>query len=434
MQTKKSFRIIYWGIILFLALALSNCNDAPTQVAMHFLSDTVSIEIIAGEENSVIVDAYSYTIKNPVERNSGTILVGIHNDLKAGALMRFDIFSVPASIREVISERIVSCELHIFPRQYAIGDTAGSNQLNFEIKEVTGSWTYETTTSDDVFNSDNLFVNSRLIADWSGKIERKDSMDAMIFDFPTDLCVEWLETVGDIINITDTVWGIAILPKPGSTIINSFKSLNNFSIGSDGAAAPGAVLKVTYYKDEEKTELDSFEMRTVSDVSFVESKEANPTDDLILQGGVRIHSKIDFDVSQIPEFACIHYAEITLTLDIARSYSGNINPTDAISLIKFSSDNDERFAASKSNIIVGEYDSVAHTVTFRGSFGSMPFCPLSFPFNIFLRNNDGKGTLVLTFQDINQSANYLNKFVFYGANAADISKRPKIKLVYSKLY
>ena len=434
MQTKKTFGIMYWGIILFLALAFGGCNDAPTQVAMHFLSDTVSIEVIAGDTNSIIVDTYSYSVKSPVEMNSGAILVGIHNDLRAGALMRFDIFSVPASIRNVIKERIVSCELRIYPQQYAIGDTLGSNQLNFEIKEVTGHWTHETTTSDDVLNSENLFINSRLIADTSVKIERKDSMDAFIFDFPTALCVEWLETVGEMTNITDTVWGIAILPKSGSTIINTFRARNNFSIGADGVAGAGSVLKVTYYKDEERTELDSFEIRTAMDVSFVESKEANSAEDLVLQGGVRIHSKIDFDVSELPDFACIHYAEIILTLDESRSYSGTVNPTNAFALIRFTDTaSGERFGVAKDNIITGEYDSTAKTVTFRGFFGSTPFTPLAFPLNHFLRNNNGKGTLVLAFQDINQSANYLNKFVFFGASAADTSKRPKIKLVYSKM-
>jgi hypothetical protein len=422
----KTIRLQYFcGIILLISVIFASCNDAPTQVGMDFLYDTVNVELITND--SIIVNAYSYSIKDTVELNSGGILVGIHNDIKAGALIRFNTFAVAENIRQIIRDRIVSCELHIYPQQYAIGDTA-SNQLNFEIKEITARWTPEETNSDNVFNSDALFINSRVIGNWSGNIERKDSMDAIILDFPNEICVEWLEKVGDGINIPeeDIVWGIAILPKSGSTIINGFKALNNYKIGSDGLFLSGSIIKVTYYKDEEKTELDSFEMRTANDCTFVESNENNDSEDLIIQGGVRIHSKIDFDISEIPQFACIHYAELTLTVNKEKSYSGNINSTDSIALIKFNNANlGEKYGLAKDNTIIGIYDSTTQTIIFKDF--------LNFPLNYFLRNNNGKGTLVLAFQDINQEANYINKFVFYGMNATDVSKRPKIKLVYSQM-
>jgi hypothetical protein len=410
---------VFCGMILIIALAMSGCNDAPTQVGMDFLRDTISIEIVIEQEDETIIpNAYSYSTNLP-EANSGGVLIGIHNGLRAAAMMRFNTF-IPESIREKIINGIVECKLYLYPQQYAFGDTV-ANYLAFEVKEVTSFWFYDETTNDDVFNSENLFIGSRKIGKWKGNIERKDTMDAIEIDFPLDICVDWVEKFGDGLNIPDEDinWGIAIFPKSESTMINRFRGLNNF------AASQGSYIKIIYYKDDEKDELDTFELRTAIECTFIESNENNNSDDLIVQGGVRIHSKIDFDISEIPLFACVHYAELTLTLDETKSYS-EVEPSDSIALFKFRDTTlgkGERYGASKENVVIGEYDSTSKTIVFKNF--------LSIPLNNFLRRDEGKGSLVLAFQNLGTEANSLTKYVFHGINAADTSKRPKIKIVYS---
>lgn len=411
---------IFCVAILLLAFAMSSCNDAPTQVGMDFLRDTISIEIITEQENeNIIPDASSYLI-NTSQLNTGGILVGIADDLKAGALIRFNTFGVPQSIREKIINGIVECKLYLYPEKYAYGDTV-ANYLDFEIKEVTNYWFHNETTSDEVFNSANLYVGGRDLGGWDGTINRADSMDAIELDFDKELFVEWMEKVYDgEIAEEDIVWGIAILPKPNSTIINRFRALNNFQ-----ANANFSVIKVKYYKDEEKTEIDSIEVKSANECTFVETKEDNDSNDLIIQGGVRIHSKIDFDISEIPLFSCIHYAELILTLDETKSHK-EIDFSDSIALVQFTDieKHGEGYGSPRSNIVLGEYDSTSKTIVFKNL--------LNLPLNNFLRGNQGKGTLVLTFRNLAIEANSLNKYVFHGINAADTSKRPKIKIVYSK--
>ena len=402
---------IFCGIILLVAFALSACNEAPTEVGMDFLNDTVSIKFLD--------DAITNTVANSIKTsamNTGGVLIGSAGSLRSAALMRFDLFSVSRNARERIIDGIVECKLYIYPQNYAFGDTV-SNLLEFEIREIMNFWFHAETTSDDVFYSEHLFAGGRTLGDTSVNIVRKDTMDAIVIDFPKEVFVEWMVKSPDPANITDTIWGIALYPKQTSTIINRFAA---FGSGS----SVGTVLKVKYYKDDDKTELDSIEVRAVPECSYVDLQEEYNSEDLMIQGGVWIQSKIDFNISDIPIFGCVHYAELTLTLDENKS-DRNIDSTDMIAIIRVRDTTvGGREVTVRDNIVSGIYDSATQTITFKDF--------LNIPLNKIIRREDGEGTLVLAFQSIAQEANSLTKFVFHNMNSSEISKRPKIKIVYSQ--
>ena len=408
---KKMKKNLIYSILLFIVINFFYaCNDAPTEVGMGFLQDTASINIIAGKDNSFFTSCSTYTVKSKL--NLGGILVGEAKNMKAASFISF---VIPIGLDSTITEdKIVECKLYIYPRNYAIGDIT-TNLLSFEIKEITNRWDVNETTADEVFGSNNFFENGKIISNWSGQLERKDTMDALVFDFPKDLCAEWLEKWKDYQNIVDTVWGLAIMPRAGSTIINDFVAYSSTSEGSH--------LKVKFYKNEE-LELDSFSVHSAIDKKFVQLNEDISQDDLTIQGSVKIHSRINFDVSSIPDLAIIHYVELTLFVNDAKSYFGNLNKPETISLSLYL--DLEKEAESPNAMIIGRYDSTNNTFNFKDI--------LYIPFNKFLRSDTKNGTLVLSFEIGKvDELNYLNRYVFHGINDPDINKRPKLKIVYSSV-
>jgi hypothetical protein len=402
-------------LAIFVTLFISSCNDSPTQVGMEFIDEKATISVVSDS----LISKNSFVNS---QQNTGGILVGEAKNMRAASLIRFDI---PQKMDTITEDKIISCKLVIVPRRYALGDTL-ANILNFEIKEVTSRWTLETTT-DEVF-ADNLYINSRQIADTSVNFSRKDTMDAMTFDFPKSLCAEWLKKNNDVTNITDTVWGMAILPKAGSTIINEFAAYSTYD-----TAKSSMKIQVIYNKNDENGEktLDTLEIYSMLDKKFIEFNdeivEENIEENIIIQGSVRLHSNLQFALSQIPDLAIIHKAELVLTMDEAKSYAGNKPLSENLQLLFYS--NLENLDEEPPNqtpayTMSGTFDSTKKTFTFN----------VHVPFNDIAQAKEKKGALFLSFNNVSaDELNYLNRYVFYGMKEADTTKRPKLNIIYSKM-
>ena len=395
--------------LLFFLFLISGCNDAPTEIGTEFLSDTLTIKIF-NENDSIINRTESYYYNSPVERNTGLILVGITDKIKAISLIRY---SIPVDKKDISVEDIISCELFFPLDTYFVGDSI-SNQLNFEIKEVTQSWNINTTTFEEV-NNTSLFTDGKFIGEWTGNIERKDTLDTLIFNFSKDLCVKWLQDINDGINITDTIWGIGIIPKVGSTIINGF--------AADLINKKNSFIKVIY---QQNNTIDSFIINSAENVSFINSSETLDKNSIIIQSGVRVHSRIYIDFKELSKYSCVNSTEITLFLDIEKcSLNSNIKNLDTSLCLAYIGDSSltEKFIHFKSRIL-GQYDSTEKKVTFRiNGHDAM---------NYILRKTSGIGELILMNSTPVNEHNYLDKWVFFGMNCSEISKQPKIKLFITK--
>jgi hypothetical protein len=401
-----------FGIVFILIL--TSCNDAPTEVGSNFLLDTVGVSA----NEAALVGAYSYVINTQSERNTGRTLVGMTDDMKAAALMRFNL---PVNKAAALKDKIIECKLYLYPSKYAIGDTTGSNNLSFKVQEITAHWNSDSINVDQIFDTDELFVGGRTIAQWEGTIDRKDTTDtaAIVFDFPNDMCYEWLEKIGNGLSIKDTVWGLAIMPQAGSSIINAFRSFNNLT--KDTATC----IRVKYYSDSANTEIDSFDIITADEYTVVKTNQSYDSTDLAVQGAVRIHSKLSVDISEVAPLACINYGKLTLHVDKEKTQLGNVAMPESIGLQIWSDTaTTERLALALLSAI-GNYDSTAGTYTFTAN---MPYM-----LNYILRSNAGKASIVLTNYSLAAEYNQLDKVVFYGMDAADTSKRPKLIYAYSGL-
>ena len=60
---------------IVLVFALGSCNEAPTEMGMNLLHDTVSVVFVAGENNVIKKDT-SYIIPKSTSLHTGSFLVG----------------------------------------------------------------------------------------------------------------------------------------------------------------------------------------------------------------------------------------------------------------------------------------------------------------------------------------------------------------------
>ena len=400
-------RFYFTNILLFISLLFfSSCNNAPTEIGTEFLQDTINISSILNSD-SVIVDVQSYYYNSRQERNTGALLVGHTNDFQAAGLIRFNI---PVGKTDIKEEDITECKIHFIFNDYKLGN----NMLSFSVKEVNDEWDIETSV-DDVLNG-GLFANSS-IAEWSGNIlDDEDTTFIIDLPFPAKIIVEWFRKIGDGFNIhdSDIIWGIGIIPDMQSNVIASLKALSNET------GATGTYISLKYKTNDTNESVDSLIINGAEEVSFIKNKSENiDTNKINLQGGLRIHTKFSFDLTDIPTLAAINNAELILYLD---DNNADITPPDTLFLNYFD-DRPEQISVSMITIM-GFYDKEKKCYTFKNE--------LSSAFNYFIRNNNGIGELVLTYRNADRENNKIERLNFlYDPNTKN--KHITIKVFYSRI-
>lgn len=400
------YYFIFTLLFVLLLLFFNSCNNAPTEIGTEFLQDTISISSILNSD-SVIVDVKSYYYNSIQERNTGALLVGNTNDFQAIGLIRFNIPVGKADIKE---EDIIECKIHFSFNDYKFGN----NTLSFDIREIKSEWNIETSV-DDVLNG-SLFDNNS-IADWSDNIPNDiDSSFNIELSFPPEILVKWFNKIGDGNNIhdTDIIWGISIIPNVQSDVIASLKALSNET------GAKGTYISVKYKANDTNDIIDSLTIYSAEEVSFIKNKNENiDTNKINLQGGVRIHTKFSFDLKNIPNLAAINNAEIILYLDDNNS---EIVPPDTL-FFNYFADSIERISVSKI-VIMGLYDKENRCYVFKSELANA--------FNYFIRNNNGKGELVLTHRNTERENNKIERLNFlYDTNLKN--KYITTNIFYSKI-
>lgn len=388
---------------LILLPALFSCNEDPTPLGYSLVQDTVDIFAVSTDDRELISSSKSYLF--PMNYfNSGLSLIGKSGETESGVLVRFG--PIPDTLNYLKIEDIHSAEITLTPKRYAIGDTLSSNFLSFGIHKVNNAWVRETSTND--FFSGSLFTSTPF-AEYSDRIERKDTMDAIKLPFDKSLLVEWFAKQAAK---TDTIWGIALVPKDNSTIINEF-------YGSSSHVRLAPYITLTY--NNKKGGIDTLILESALEKNF--SKTTSISDDrLIVQGAVSYRTRLEFDLSFIPKFAGIHKAELRLTMDRSKSSSGNF-PLDTVIRLDYYASEEAEFARQASLLYYAGYREPTKDVFIVPSITSAIG---------FWNRRDVKGTFSLGFDNL-QSQYRLNRLAFHKPDDPDITKRPKLTVIYSVL-
>ncbi len=411
-------RIGFLLAIVFMIVFLSSCNEEPTFMGSTLLQDTVSIFPLSTSTTELITGASSFQHNFNIV-NTGVMHIGKAGEITALSLLRFNEPIKTTDDYDFLLnypiDKILSCKIKLFPNRYTFGDSSNPSALSFKVYRVNNYWS--NLTSWDSLDANSVIDYSSAVASFTGQISQKDSMENIELDFDKEVFLNWVQNWYDYKNgdSNSIVWGLAFVPDENSTVIRQFSGTNS--------ATSEATEMTIVYKDTAGI-IDSLVIQKSIDKPIYKVPNFNP-DEMIVQGSLCFRTFLYFDVSMIPPNSAIHSAHLELTLNREKSLKGN-HPLDTTLLGELPSDtslyNGDDFIRSYYAEITGDvfkFTSITSAVEMwnRGS-GT---------------GGSGKGLIVFHPDGTENERWELDKLTFYGPNEPDSTKRPVLKIIYSRI-
>lgn len=401
LRTFKSSISVITAIILFFALFLHSCNEKPTDISYDMLYDTLSIIKHTSFEKAYFEGGESVFTPGNIF-NAGAVLIGKYQETKSFHFMRFGNF--PDTLSYLTPENVDSVVITMYPDRYALGDT-NTNRLAFDVYQVDNYWSNQTDL-DSIYEdpSGKPYITDRKVGNWEGVIELKDTMDNITFHLDKELFTEWLQLQPDT-NAAVINWGIAFMPSENSTKIQLFKAYRSID-------DPWETNLTAYYTNDQG-ESDTLRISAAINKSFASAPEPEENE-LIMQSGVRYNTRFQVDLTSLPDLSGIHYAKMKLHLNKEKSLYGNMGID---SLLSVNHDMDDESMISS----MGYYDKEKNLYIFYDLVMQLEY---------ILRHGK-KGDIELDFSSFNEKTRHLDRYSFYGFDAADSTKLPVLEIIYS---
>jgi hypothetical protein len=367
------------------------CSETPTGAGAGLLEqDLVNLSTLDTAADTVEITA-AYQKRTINLGTSTRILVGRRENIEAGILIRFQLI-LPDTLSQQIRDGSVTVESSniTMTRNYLFG--SNDDPLNFNVYNITSGWT---TVG---FNSDSAAAL---------QYENIDRLTGLSIDTITtrldiqpQLALNWLQAAADPDIPADN--GAYIKPAEGSN-----KILGYYAIGSDEALTP----KLNIVYRNALNELDTVVYNTFADLSFVtgELPQISPQN-IAVQAGLEITTRIRFELSSIPENSIINKAELTFTKDVEETRVGD---SFVNQLVGF-------FIADSLNP-----DSVSGSVTLSGVNNSFTGDVTLFV-QQWVRSRNNYGLLIVA----GGRFTGVELFSLYGP-AADQALRPRLNITYT---
>lgn len=400
----KNIIHLFLGWVAIATFFLSSCNELPTELTYPLLYDTVSIQAVSSDTINFILSTES--VYSPARIfNTGAIFVGANNGFRTASLIRFSESNLPDSLDWLTPDRIYDINLELIPNRYVLGDSNLAS-FSFKVYLIKEFWTNRVTW-DSLFND--WMPNNRIeltpIGSFSGSLALKDTMDTVFIPLQTSFIIDWIQKNKDSIPI----WGILLAPEPSCNVIYQFKSQYITDI-----PVPRPRLTVRYRYKDESTRI--WHIYSATDASVADVPKLQNSSSLVIQSGYSYWASLQFDVSSIPLFAGIHYAELELTIDPTQTIYGNTG-IDSVFV---------------GGLFENRSLDTVPIVSFTGyrNGNKVIFPKVSTPIEIWAKNKQGGKLYFYSYywNDVRS----LNRTVFYGLNSSDPRLRPKLKIIYSR--
>lgn len=280
-----------------------SCSDDPASIGKDLLKpDYVNINVVDSFNDSLQQSSSSYKQKIKLgdsERN----LIGKNKNIEASTLIRFFI-SFPDSIKDAFTSgnlNIVSSTVEFY-ETYTFGDTLAP--FDFTVHKINNGWTF------DNFIVDSLSNLSYDQTDISATKVFSDTLNT--FDIDNNLVKEWFQLFVD--SSKSDNFGIYIKPTAGSQKVVGFQALSLFS---DNLPALSVIVQ------KPGAYFDTLSFLSASDVSVIAGDlPAVKQENIIIQSGLAVNSKLKFDISSIPKDVVISNATLTLNIDTLETLIG----------------------------------------------------------------------------------------------------------------
>lgn len=400
-------------VVFITSIILFSCNEQPTFVGETLLQDTVTLYALSTSTNDLVIGDTTF-IFNINTVNKGVFHIGKANGITALTLVRFN-----EPLKQDNSDydffafydesKIVSCKIKLFPLRYTFGDSSNQNALSFGVYRV-NSWWSNLTTYDSLAEG-NIIDKSQEVGRFNGSILQKDTMDAIEFDLNKsvflDWCKQWYSTKkGD----TSIVWGLGFVADEGSTVIRQFAGISQKNTNV-------IELVVTYL--DSTNNLDTLVVKEALDKPFYKIDYFD-NKSITVQGATTLRSRLYFDVSLIPELSAIHSAQFEMTVKPDGCIWGNYGMDSTLYVELYPNGH----TLDKDTSLKTYMAEKKENKFFIGSITSSVE---------YWNRNGGRGFLVFHPEGARNERWELDRLQFYGTNEPDSSKRPSLKIIYSRI-
>ncbi|MEO8666447.1 MAG: hypothetical protein ABI462_13230 [Ignavibacteria bacterium] len=394
LKPRRLIKKIFLNFLLLVITSalLISCEDNPNNLGITFItSDTTSTRYLDSQVDSMQITYNNY--KKFINTSTATsIMVGNYNGYTSKALMEFSSIGP-----EFDSAKIVSAVLTMRYNDYFFKDEKGLTSFN--IFRVNNDLNFSTITFDSV-NSSNIGTVS--MGNFSGTpVDTSKISVALNNQFVKD----WLEYAADSTYPVKN-FGFMIAPDMSSSTIKGFYSFNN---STDFIPKIDIIII-------KNGEFDTLNLVTSTYVTLSDAPTSViPADRFMLQNGIAFRNILRFDLTKLPPNVIINNATIEFTLDNAGSY--------------ITSTTDKSIYLGMVLDSIAKRDSLATRVfpldSIRYSASSTSINSLVQRWNSGVLPNFG-----ISMQNFSEIEN-LDNFVFYTPTAADITKRPRLKITYT---
>ncbi len=299
---KQNVLLIILGVI---SLTLFSCSNNPTAIGSDFVSsDLINVKTLDSYADS-LKQTSSY-FKQPIPLwASSYLFLGKKNNATASFLLKF-LVSLPDSVNNDLKSNAaqVVSSIVTLPGGYVYGDSTAN--LDFNAYKITSPWTSTNFTSDNLgtLTYDPTDVSS------NRNISANDSLT--IFNVSNSLTTTWLVAAAD--SVDSTIYGIYVVPTSNSQKILGYTTST--------ANVPEINLQVVIQKTGAYSDTVTFYPEQYT--SAVKGNlPAVSNEDIVVQAGVEINSKLWFDVSKIPVNSVINHADLILSPDSTYQLFGN---------------------------------------------------------------------------------------------------------------
>lgn len=404
-------------LLIVLTFYLYGCNEQPTELGYKI--DSVSFTAISSVENNLITGTSAQRFYlSPF--NSGVIQVGKHDVYSSYPIIRY------GNIDTLEGAEIISATLNLIKSKYALGDTTALQSFDiYEVKQPI----LPTSTFLTVFKSngiDAVYKDVKMGSFESPYNQIKDTTQILL---DNQLIKNWIDfsllEKNKQIDTNDIrrqySYSIGLKPTDNSKVISGFLS---DKLGNSGAKAPNPFIRLVYTKKYgNKIDTNTIILRS-NIAAFYADGPVPEAGSLTVQSAINNRSKIDFDLSALPQYASIVKAVLKVYVDDSRSIYGSLG-RDSILLAQKDVTFDDDYFVNSDNIYLGIRSS--GTNYFR-------FISITSAVEAWVRNEDKTGSLMLNYAPSgNPSDTYFrfDKFYLYGSEA-DSTLRPELTIFYAK--
>lgn len=378
-------------IILFAALFIISCSDAPTSIGINILgNDLVDLKNINSADDS-IAQGSSYFHDVVSLGSSNRLLLGKSKDIEASILISYNISLDDSILSDILEDSItVVSAVMEFYKTYSFGDTLAP--FDFTVHKVNSEWASD-------FSEDSL---SGFLYDGEDISIQKEITDTTTYvTIKNELIRDWLAVVADTSLPSQN--GVYLIPTPGTEKILGYQALT--SSLTDYPVISVVIEKSGVY-------VDTVEFYSSSDLSIVVGEVPTVSGGNIpLRSGYIVVSKLFFNLQEFPKDAVVNNAELVLNIDTLETFVGT-DYSDAV---------DAYFLYDSTNT-----DSISSTVASLSRSGNQYSGNITAFVREWIRNNNN-GLLLTTGSPLAGA----ELIAIKGSNSANLSDRPLLKITYT---